>query len=118
MASIEDLEARVAALEADVRAVRQDAAAARVLAGGADRDVSAFAARLDAQRKLLQALRETQIEHTARLDSLEQRFGNLEQRVGGLEQKVDQGFDSMREVNAKVLAGQTEILTLLRRAEG
>ena len=49
MAEPNDLEARVAALEAQVAELaelvqhsRQDAAAARVLAGGADRDVSEF----------------------------------------------------------------------------
>lgn len=86
-----------------MRAARQDAAAARVLAGGADRDVSAFAARLDALQNLVSALRETQIEHG-------QRLRMLEQRLDRLEQKVDGGF-------AMLAVGQAEILALLRRDE-
>jgi ATP-dependent exoDNAse (exonuclease V) alpha subunit len=66
---MEELEGRVTALEVQLRNVRQDAAAARVLAGGADRDVSALAARLDAQTRLLEALRQTQVEdHNAMLE--------------------------------------------------
>jgi chromosome segregation ATPase len=94
VATLEEIEARVAALEQQVQAVRQDAAAARVLAGGADRDVSALATRLDAQTKLLMALRETQIEQGDRLT--------------GLENEVRQGFGSMA-------TGQAEISALLHR---
>lgn len=94
VASIEELEARVAALEDQVVLIRQDAAAARVLAGGADRDVSAFAARLDAHKALLQALRETQIEHADRFDNLERE---------------------MREGFGTLSIGQSEILMLLSR---
>jgi hypothetical protein len=71
MASMEELEARVSALEGQMRYVREDAAAARVLAGGADRDVSAFGAKLDAHQRLLEALRETQVEQDRRLAGLE-----------------------------------------------
>lgn len=51
MTSLEELEARVAALEAELGPIRQDAAAARVLAGGADRDVAAFAGRLEQEMR-------------------------------------------------------------------
>ncbi len=92
----DNLEARVSALESQIRLVRADAAAARVLAGGADRDVSAFAAKLDAHTRLLTALRETQREQgmaigelSHRVDSLDQRVDGLDQRVDGLSQRVD-----------------------------
>ena len=62
MGSMEELEGRVSALEEQMRYVREDVAAARVLAGGADRDVAALAIKLDAQTRLLEALRETQVE--------------------------------------------------------
>jgi chromosome segregation ATPase len=122
---MEELEARVSALETQMRGVRQDAAAARVLAGGADRDVSAFGAKLDAQQRLLEALRETQIEHGRRLaghdgrfdhlegrfDHVEGRFDHLEERFNGLESQMWQGF-------ANLERGQNVILDLLRRRNG
>jgi hypothetical protein len=115
---MEELEARVSALETQMRGVRQDAAAARVLAGGADRDVSAFGAKLEAQQRLLEALRETQIEHGRRLaghdgrfDHLEVRFDHLEERFNGLESQMWQGF-------ANLERGQNVIVDLLRRRNG
>jgi uncharacterized coiled-coil protein SlyX len=108
---MEELEARVTALETQMRSVRQDAAAARVLAGGADRDVSAFGAELDAQQRLLEALRETQIEHGRRHDGHDERFDHLEQRFDSLESQMWQGF-------ADLERGQNVILDLLRRRNG
>jgi chromosome segregation ATPase len=81
MASLEDLEARVTALEEQGRQSRQDAAAARILAGAADRDVSDFKQTLNSHTQVLNALRETQVEHGQRLDQLEA--------------KVDSGFTKM-----------------------
>jgi hypothetical protein len=75
---MEELEGRVTALEVQMRSVRQDAAAARVLAGGADRDVAALATKLDAHTRLLEALRETQVEDHERIARLEGRFDGLE----------------------------------------
>ena len=98
---MEEIEARLTALEQQVQAVRQDAAAARVLAGGADRDVSALVTRLDAQTKLLMALRETQIEQGTHL-------GTLGTKVESLEAEVRQGFGSLA-------TGQAEITALLHR---
>ncbi len=78
MASLEDLEARVNILEEQMLSTRQDAAAARVLAGTADRDVSEFKQTLNGHTKVLNAVRETQVEQGQRLDRLEA--------------KVDSGF--------------------------
>jgi chromosome segregation ATPase len=100
MGSLEELEGRVSALEVQMRGVRQDAAAARVLAGGADRDVSALAARLDAQTRLMEALRETQIEDHQHIAELRRGLARFEQRFDGLER------------------GQGMILDLLRRRNG
>jgi uncharacterized coiled-coil protein SlyX len=109
---MEELEARVSALETQMRGVRQDAAAARVLAGGgADRDVSAFGAEVEAQQRLLEALRETQIEHGRRLTGHDGRFDHLEERFNGLESQMRQGF-------ANLERGQNVILDLLRRRNG
>jgi len=95
----DDLEGRVSALEHEMRQVRQDAAAARVLAGGADRDVSTLGAKLDAHTRTMNALRETQLEHGERLSILER--------------KVDNGFTEMRGKLDAAAAGQQQVVTLL-----
>ncbi|WP_157362109.1 hypothetical protein [Haloechinothrix halophila] len=84
-----DLESRVTALEEQMRVVTADAAAARVLAGGADRDVSAMQDQLRAHTKLLNALRETQVEHGDKLDGINGRLDNLEGRFDGLDGRID-----------------------------
>ncbi|TDP97403.1 hypothetical protein [Labedaea rhizosphaerae] len=104
MASLEDLEARVEHLEHSVADVRSDAAAARVLAGAADRDVSEFRQELKAHTKTLNALRETQVEHGQRLDS-------LEAKVDSLDRKMSDGFSTVN-------MGMAQIVALLRNAEG
>jgi hypothetical protein len=100
----DNLEARVSALEPQIRLVRADAAAARVLAGGADRDVSAFAAKLDAPTRLLTALRETQREQGMVI-------GELSRRVDGLEGEMRKGF-------AMTATGMARITELLEGIAG
>ncbi|MBV8541885.1 MAG: hypothetical protein JO364_14865 [Pseudonocardiales bacterium] len=107
----DDLEARVSALESQMRLVRADAAAARVLAGGADRDVSAFATKLDAHTRALNALRETQLEQGVALSGLTQRVDGLTQRVDGLEREMRQGF-------AMTATGMARITELLEGIAG
>ena len=63
----DDLERRMSAVERDV-------ADARVLAAGADRDVSEVRAELRAHIALLNALRETQIEHDRNFGIIERHF--------------------------------------------
>ncbi|RZU46519.1 hypothetical protein EV385_6593 [Krasilnikovia cinnamomea] len=77
MSSPEDLEQRVAAVEAELAIVRQEAAAARALAAGADRDVAEYRAELRGHTRLLSALRETQLEHYAehKADTAELKAG-------------------------------------------
>jgi chromosome segregation ATPase len=140
MTDPDDVERRISALEQEVLRIRseldrsrEDAEAARTLAGGADRDVSEVRSQLRAQRGLLQALRDTQVEHGRRLDQLERRMDALElrmtaleDRVAGmdarltgrideLEAKVDAGLVEMRASFAKLGAGMTHIVTLLER---
>ena len=139
-----DVERRISALEAEVSRIqdeldraRQDAAAARVLATGADRDVSDVRSRLRAQRGLLQALRDTQVEHGDRLDRLERRMAAVELRLGALEDRIaamdgrltgrldelddrltgriDSLETEMRAGFAKMSAGMAHIVTLLER---
>jgi hypothetical protein len=63
VSSLEELEPRVAAMEAESAIVRQEAAAARALAAGADQDVAEYRAELRGHTRLLPALRETQLKH-------------------------------------------------------
>jgi hypothetical protein len=108
MVAPDDIEARVTALETQmrelserVRASEQDAAAARVLAGGADRDVSDLGVKVDANRKAINALGE---QTAARFDRLEA--------------KVDNGFAEMRGMFDAAAAGQQQIVTLLNTIIG
>jgi hypothetical protein len=99
----EDLEPRVTALEHQMRdltgrvqASEQDAAAARVLAGAADRDVSAIRGDL---RDFRQAT-------TASFNALRQDFVDLRSHV-------DRGFTEMRGKLDATAAGQQQIVDLL-----
>lgn len=114
----DNLEARVSALESQMRLVRADAAAARVLAGGADRDVSAFGAKLDAHTRALNALRETQLELREVQREQGVAIGVLGQRVDGLTQRVDSLEGEMRKGFAMTAAGMARITTLLEGIAG
>ena len=116
----ENLEARVTALENEMRIVRQDAAAARVLAVGADRDVADLKIKLDAHTKVLQALRETQLEHgerlsgvETRLDRVETRLDRVETRLSGMETRLSGMETEMRQGFATLGAGMAHVTTLL-----
>ncbi len=105
MAQPSELEVRVAALEdqvqqlaAAMRASQQDAAAARVLAGGADRDVTELGVKVDANRQAINAL-------------AEQTRGRFDR----LEDKMDAGFAEMRGKLDAAAAGQEQIVGLLTR---
>ena len=97
------LEHKVREVQATADSAQADAAAARVLAGSADRDVSAFGAKLDTHKALLEALRETQVEQG-------QRLTNVEGRLTRVEDKVDKGFSMLA-------TGQAKITALLRNIE-
>jgi hypothetical protein len=98
----ENIPERVTRLEYQVAEARKDAAAARILAGGADRDVSELRAALNGHTRVLNAIGETQREHGVRLDNLEH--------------KVDDGFAEMREGFSKLNLGQAQITALLNVA--
>jgi len=113
MATPEDIEGRLSAVERGVAQLREqqrliasDAAAARVLASGADHDVSEVRAELRAHTSALNALRETQLEQGRRLDSLDGRFDGMDGRLGRLETRMTDGF-------ATVGAGMAQIVALL-----
>jgi hypothetical protein len=92
MGDIDDLRARLAALEAELPAIREEAAAARALAAGADRDVAEYRAEMRSQTRLLSAIRETQVTERVELkgDIAELRAG-ITTVVGMLERLGDTG---------------------------
>jgi hypothetical protein len=121
MGSMEELEGRVTALEGQMRSVRQDAAAARVLAGGADRDVATLTARIDAQTRLMEALRQTQVEDHTAIIELKGDVAGLKGDVASLKGDVGELRGDVGELkgNYQNLArGQEIIIDLLRRRNG
>lgn len=112
MAQPSDLEARVAALENQVAALsermqrsEQDAAAARVLAGGADRDVEQIRGEIrdfrQAATSALTALRDTQREQG--------------EQLAGLRAEMGEGFAGVRGRMDTTAAGMEQITGLLTR---
>jgi hypothetical protein len=67
VSSLDDLELRLAAVAAalasELPVLRAEAAAARALAAGADRDVAEYRSELRTDTRMLNALRETQVAH-------------------------------------------------------
>lgn len=111
----DDLELRITSLEREVVRLREhvavtssDAAAARVLAAGADRDVSEVRAELRAHLQALNALRETQLEQAR-----EMREGFAEMRA-----EMREGFAKTREGFAKQSTGMAQITALLTKIAG
>jgi predicted transcriptional regulator len=99
---------RVTRLEREVAAARGDSAAARVLAGAADRDVSEMQAELRAHTRTVQALRTTQVEQ-----GQEMREGFTEMREGFA--RVD---TEMREMRGDMREGFTRVDTEMRQMRG
>ena len=105
MAGHEELERRVSALETQVRELaervrssEQDAAAARVLAGGADRDVAEIRGEIrdfrDQNTRVLNAMRDD---------------------LGELREQMQTGFTEIRGTLDATAAGQQQIAALLTR---
>jgi uncharacterized protein involved in exopolysaccharide biosynthesis len=100
--SDDDIETRGAILEREVVRLREqvalsssDAAGARVLAAGADRDVSEVRAELRAHTQALNALRETQLEQG--------------RAIAGLDQRMTEGFATLGTGMAQITALLTSI---------
>ncbi len=113
--SAEDFETRLATLEGEVTRLREqvaltssDAAAARVLAAGADHDVAEVRAELRAHTQVLNALRDTQLEHVR-----EMREGFAKQG-----QEISKQGQEMREGFAKQATGMAQITALLTKITG
>lgn len=139
MTSMDELDARVTALEHEVRVIRGDAAAARVLAGGADRDVAAMGATLrDHTAKLdgligtvdgliatVDGLAATIDGHSATLDSHSAKLDMHKVLLESLREtqvhdgrRIDSMQEEMRRGFSMLAVGQAEILALLTRPDG
>jgi hypothetical protein len=119
-----ELEARVAALETQVRDLtervrhsEQDAAAARVLAGGADRDVTEVRAEIrdfrQATTASFNAMREDLIDLRAHVDRGFTEVSHRFTEVFGRLDAVDRGFMEVRGRLDAAAAGQQHIVDLL-----
>jgi hypothetical protein len=109
--SQDDLEGRVNALETTVgdinrrlRATEQDAAAARVLAGAADRDVTEMRAEI---RDFRQAT-------TAGFNAIREDFVDLRRHVDQGFEQVARGFAEMRGKLDAAASGQQHIADLIQ----
>lgn len=113
----DDIETRVSRLEREIAELRErlaqsaaDSSASRVLASGADRDVSEVRAELRAHVAALNALRETQLE----LRETQLRQG---ERLDSLTVEVREGFAEMRDGFATVHTGMAQIVALITNIE-
>ncbi len=89
------LEGRVAVLEATVK---EEA----VLRAKMDSDLGEMKATLIAHKHSLQALHETQSDHTRRLTRIEDKVGKIEDRVGKIEDRVGKIEDRVGKIEDKV----------------
>jgi chromosome segregation ATPase len=110
-ARVRDLEHEVLRLKDSVEISRADSAAARVLAGGADRDVSDLKTLLRAHTQTLNALRETQLEQHGKLMSLDEKVTSLDDKstpmqaqIDGLRSEMQRGFGTLHTGMAQLLA--------------
>ena len=110
MAEPSDLEARVVKLETQVgdltqrvRRSEHDAAAAHVLAGGADRDVA----------EIRSEIRDFREQNTRVLNAMREDLTDLRHNMTDLRQQTDNGFIEMRGKLDATVAGQQQIMDLL-----
>jgi chromosome segregation ATPase len=124
----DDLESRFTRLEHEVTRLREDVASARALAALADRDVAELRTEMRAHHKVLNALRETQLEQGQQIDELRREIDELRQeirqRIDELRREMRQEIDGlgremlevrreMREGFAMQATGMAQITTLL-----
>ncbi|GAA1259274.1 hypothetical protein GCM10009609_22800 [Pseudonocardia aurantiaca] len=117
MSRPDDLESRVTALETQVRELtdrvrhsQHDAAAARVLAGGADRDVTEIRAEI---RDFRQATTSSFTAMRQDLADLRQQMDDRFRQVNDGFHQVDGGFTEVRGRLDAAAAGQQHIVDLL-----
>lgn len=101
-----------------LRAVEQDAAAARVLAGAADRDVAEIRADIRDFRQgttaSINALRADFVDVRQDFGDLRQDFGDLRAHVDRGFEQVNRGFTEMRGRLDATAAGQQQLADLIQ----
>jgi chromosome segregation ATPase len=113
-ARVTELEARVRELYERVRSNAQDAAAARVLAGGADRDVHEVRDELrDFRRAVTSSFNAMREEMNSKFDEVDRRFAEVHDRFAEVHDKMDNGFAEVRGRLDATAAGQQQIVTML-----
>ncbi len=100
---VTNLESQVRDLNRRVRASAHDAAAARVLAGAADRDVADFGAELRDFRRAA----------TAGFNAMRQDLNDLRAEMNSRFSQVDNGFIAIRGALDATAAGQQRIVKLI-----
>jgi hypothetical protein len=139
MAQPDDHEARITALETqigdlakEVRGTKQDAAAARLLAGAADRDVSEFRGEIhDFRQEVRAEIRDFRNEVRAEISGFRAEISGFRAEIGDfragttasmnalredqidLREKMNAGFAEMRGKFDAAAAGQQQIVELL-----
>jgi hypothetical protein len=107
---VAELERQVRELDRRVRSSAQDAAAARILAGGADRDVAEIRGEI---RDFRQATTSSFNAMRADFTDLRQEFADVRQQMNDKFDAVDRGFIEMRGRFDATAAGQQHIVDLL-----
>lgn len=115
----DDLESRVTSLEQQVsdlnervRASDQNAAAARILAGGADRDVGEIRGEIrDFRRATTASFNVLRQDFVDLRDHVDRGFAQVDQALA----QVDRGFAEMRGKFDAAAAGQAQIIGLLNK---
>ena len=85
----DSVEARLGRLEAVSDRQEDRAEYHKGLIGSMDHDLSKMQVEFRAQRSMLQALHDTQTEHTRRFTKIEGRLDGVETRLGGVETRLD-----------------------------
>jgi len=111
-ARVEALETHVQELDRRVRASEHDAAAARVLAGAADRDGTEIRGELrDFRQATVASFNALRIEMNERFAQVDERFRSVDARFD----QVDNGFIEVRGKLDAAAAGQQQIVDILQR---
>lgn len=118
----DDIPERVTALEAEMDRVREelttvraDAAAARVLAGGADHDVANVRGELRARTRAISALHDDQV---ALRQEMRRGFAQVDRRFEQVDRnfaQVDRNFAEVERQFATVRTGLQQIVGLIER---
>ncbi len=114
---VAELERQVRELDRRVRSSAQDAAAARILAGGADRDVAEIRGEIrdfrQATTSSFNAMRADFTDLRQGFTDLRQEFADVRQQMNDKFDAVDRGFIEMRGRFDATAAGQQHIVDLL-----